>query len=50
MQVQWLLDMKGIPNHCNKSLENFLTFHYVIFSTVVFQHSFRQKQHVKRKA
>ena len=37
MQVLWLLDMKGIPIHCSKSRKKFVTFHYRIFSTVVFK-------------
>ena len=48
MQVIWLLDMKGIPIHCSKSRENFVTFHYRIFSTAVFNtKTTRQKKGVK---
>ena len=48
MQVLWLLDMKGIPIYCSKSRENFLTFCYRIFSTVVFKtKATRQKKAVK---
>ena len=48
MQVLWLLDMKGIPIHCSKSRKNFVTFHYRIFSTVVFKtKTTRQKKGVK---
>ena len=40
--------MKGIPIHCSKSRENFVTFHYRIFSTLVFQtKKARQKKGVK---
>ena len=49
MQVLWLLDMKGIPIYYSKSRENFLTFCYRIFSTVVFKtKATRQKK--SRKA
>ena len=48
MQVLWLLDIKGIPIHCSKSRKNFVTFHYRIFSTVVFKtKTTRQKKGVK---
>ena len=48
MQVLWLLDMKGTPIHCSKSRQNFVTFHYRIFSTVVFKTKItRQKKGVK---
>ena len=48
MQGLWLLDMKGMPIHCSKSCQNFVTFHYRIFSTVVFKTKrTRQKKGVK---
>ena len=48
MQLLWLLDMKGIPIHCSKSRENFVTVHYRIFSTVVFKtKTTRQEKGVK---
>ena len=48
MQVLWLLDMKGTPIHCSKSRQNFVTFHYRIFSTVVFKTKItRQKKGIK---
>ena len=48
MQVLWLLDMKGMPIYCSKSRKKFVTFHYRIFSTVVFKtKTTRQKKGVK---
>ena len=40
--------MKGIPTHCSKSRENFVTFHYRILSTAVFEtKTTRQEKGVK---
>ena len=48
MQVLMVARYEGIPMHCSKSHENFVTFHYRIFSTVVFQtKTTRQKKGVK---
>ena len=48
MQGLWLVDMKGMSIHCSKSRQNFVTFHYRIFSTVVFKTKItRQKKGVK---
>ena len=48
MQVLWLLVIKGMPIHRSKSQQNFVTFHYKIFSTVVFKtKTTRRKKGVK---